>query len=73
MQCWPAWPLAVPDLADPSVLIPTGWDALLDTIDRFVAVGTTKFVILPIVEPASPAAWVQHLEEAAPIVSARQT
>ena len=62
-----------PDLADPSVLIPTGWDALLDTIDRFVAVGTTKFVILPIVEPASPAAWVQHLEEAAPIVSARQT
>jgi hypothetical protein len=28
MQCWPAWPKRRPDLADPSVLIPTGWDAL---------------------------------------------
>lgn len=62
-----------PDLADPSVLIPAGWDALIETIDRFVAVGTSKFVVLPIVEPASPAAWVQHLQEAAPVVLARQT
>jgi len=38
-----------------------------------VAVGTTKFVILPIVEPASPDEWVAHLEEAAPIVLAAQT
>ena len=43
------------------------------TIDKFVAVGTTKFVILPIVEPASPHEWVEHLEFAAPIVLARQT
>lgn len=62
-----------PDLDDPSVLIPAGWDALMATIDRFVAVGTSKFVILPIVEPSGPAEWVQHLEAAAPIVSARQT
>jgi len=62
-----------PDLADPGVLIPTGWDALIDTIDRFVAVGTSKFVVLPIVEPASPHEWVQHLEQAAPILLARQT
>jgi len=62
-----------PDLADPSVLIPTGWDALIATIDRFVAVGTSKFVVLPIVEPRSPGEWLQHLEEAAPIVLARQT
>ena len=62
-----------PDLPDPSVLIPTGWDALIDTIDRFVAVGTSKFVVLPIVEPSSPQDWVRHLEEAAPIVLARQT
>lgn len=62
-----------PDLEDPSVLIPQGWDQLMATIDRFVAVGTTKFVILPIVEPASPAEWVTHLEHAAPIVLARQT
>ena len=62
-----------PDLADPTVLVPQGWDALMATIDKFVAVGTTKFVILPIVEPATPDEWVEHLEEAAPIVLARQT
>ncbi len=62
-----------PDLADPSELVPTGWDQLLATIDRFVAVGTTKFVVLPIVEPATPDEWVAHLEEAAPILLARQT
>ena len=62
-----------PDLDDPTVLVPHGWDALMDTIDRFVAVGTTKFVILPIVEPSTPAEWVEHLEHAAPIVLARQT
>jgi probable F420-dependent oxidoreductase len=62
-----------PDLADPAVLVPHGWDALLDTIDRFVAIGTTKFVVLPITEPSGPDAWVAHLEEAAPILLARQT
>ncbi len=62
-----------PDLADPSALVPNGWDALVDTIDRFVAVGTTKFVVLPIVEPASPTLWVQHLEALAPVVASRQT
>jgi probable F420-dependent oxidoreductase len=62
-----------PDLADPSVLVPQGWDALMANIDRFVAVGTTKFVILPLTEPATPDEWVTHLEEAAPIVLARQT
>lgn len=62
-----------PDLADPRVLVPNGWDALIDLVDRFVAVGTTKFVILPLVEPSSPEAWVEHLEQAAPVVLARQT
>ena len=62
-----------PDLDDPTVLVPRGWDALMNTIDRFVAVGTSKFVILPIVEPSTPAQWVEHLEQAAPIVLARQT
>lgn len=62
-----------PDLADPSVLVPRGWDALLATIDRFVAVGTTKFVVLPLVEPTTPGDWVAHLEAAAPAVLARQT
>lgn len=62
-----------PDLDDPTVLVPRGWDALMATIDRFVAVGTSKFVILPIVEPSTPEDWVDHLEQAAPIVLARQT
>jgi len=62
-----------PDLADPGVLVPRGWDGLMATIDQFVAVGTTKFVILPLAEPGSPEAWVEHLELAAPIVLARQT
>jgi probable F420-dependent oxidoreductase len=62
-----------PDLADPSELVPNGWDQLIATIDRFVAVGTTKFVVLPIVEPSDPDAWVAHLEAAAPILLARQT
>lgn len=62
-----------PDLTDPTQLIPTGWDALLAMIDRFVAVGTTKFVILPIVEPDGPEAWIAHLETAAPVVLPRQT
>jgi probable F420-dependent oxidoreductase len=62
-----------PDLADPGVLVPQGWDALMAMIDQFVAVGTTKFVILPLSEPATPDAWEAHLEEAAPIVLARQT
>jgi probable F420-dependent oxidoreductase len=62
-----------PDLADPTVLVPQSWDALMDTIDRFVAIGTTKFVILPIVEPDGPRAWVEHLRQAAPLVLARQT
>lgn len=62
-----------PDLADPSVLVPTGWEALLATIDAFVAVGTTKFVVLPIVEPPTPEAWVGHLEQAATVLLPRQT
>ncbi len=62
-----------PDLADPAVLVPQGWDALLATVDAFVRVGTTKFVILPLVEPEGPEAWVAHLEEAAPLVLAAQT
>ncbi|HEY7626866.1 MAG TPA: LLM class flavin-dependent oxidoreductase [Ilumatobacteraceae bacterium] len=62
-----------PDVTDPTVLVPRGWEALMATIDRFVSVGTTKFVILPIDEPATPDAWVEHLEHAAPVILSRQT
>jgi hypothetical protein len=34
----------------------------MKTIDAFVDVGTPKFVILPIVEPATPQLWEEHLE-----------
>ena len=52
-----------PDLEDPAGLVPVGWDALIDTVKRFIDVGTTKFVVLPIVEPAD--SWDDHLTAAA--------
>ena len=54
-----------PDLDDPSQLVPSSWSQLVDTIGQFTSVGASKFVVVPLVEPASPAAWVSHLEEAA--------
>lgn len=57
-----------PDLADPSVLIPDGWDGLVARINEFISVGASKFVVLPLVEPKDPAAWIGHLEEAAQVV-----
>lgn len=57
-----------PDLDDPRVLVPTSWDALVDAVKRFVDVGTTKFVVLPIDEPRDTEAWVAHLGELADVV-----
>lgn len=54
-----------PDLEDVSVLVPAGWDALCATISRFVDVGASKFVVIPMAEPASLDAWEDHLAEAA--------
>lgn len=54
-----------PDLDDVGRLVPQGWSALVRTIEEFVAVGFSKFVVLPIVEPPSAAAWVDHLADAA--------
>lgn len=54
-----------PDLDDPSVLVPSGWDALAHTINQFVSVGASKFVVVPFSEPGSVEAWNSHLEEAA--------
>lgn len=54
-----------PDVEDPSQLVPQGWSALQDHIGRFVDVGFSKFVVLPIVEPGSASAWEDHLAEAA--------
>ena len=54
-----------PDLDDVSVLVPSGWDALANTIKQFVSVGASKFVVVPMIEPESVDAWNNHLEEAA--------
>lgn len=54
-----------PDLDDVSVLVPHGWDKLAATIESFIEVGASKFVVIPFVEPGSPALWQDHLAEAA--------
>ncbi len=54
-----------PDLDDITQLVPNSWEALQATIGRFIDVGTTKFVVLPIDEPRDADGWVQHLTEAA--------
>jgi probable F420-dependent oxidoreductase len=54
-----------PDLDDVSELVPTSWDQLIACIKRFVDVGTSKFVVLPVDEPKDADAWITHLGEAA--------
>ena len=54
-----------PDLDDPRRLVPTGWAELSASIQRFVDVGTTKFVVLPVAEPDGVEAWATHLADAA--------
>ncbi|MET0143370.1 MAG: LLM class flavin-dependent oxidoreductase [Ilumatobacteraceae bacterium] len=62
-----------PDLDDPRALVPVGWDAVIDTIKRFVDVGTTKFVVLPVSEPPDGASWDEHLGDAAAALLPHET
>lgn len=62
-----------PDLDDPTTLVPQGWDELVAAIGRFVEVGTTKFVVVPLDEPVGAEAWLAHLEEAAGALLAVET
>jgi probable F420-dependent oxidoreductase len=62
-----------PDLADASELVPTSWDGLAALIRRFIDVGTSKFVVLPLVEPDGADAWVEHLTEAAEVLRPLET
>lgn len=62
-----------PDLDDPSELVPTSWDELTALVQRFVDVGTSKFVVLPIVEPGGVDGWVEHLTEAAAVLRPLET
>jgi probable F420-dependent oxidoreductase len=61
-----------PDV-DPTTIVPTSWDELAASIRRFVDVGTTKFVVLPVDEPATAAAWSAHLAEAADVLRPLET
>lgn len=62
-----------PDLDDPSVLVPGSWEALAAEIRRYVDVGTSKFVVLPIVEPGDAEGWVAHLGELADAILPLET
>ena len=62
-----------PDLDDITVLVPDSWEKLEALVRRFVSVGTSKFVILPLNEPRNAEAWVEHLEQAATVVIPWQT
>lgn len=62
-----------PDLQDITEIVPQSWAQLTDTIGRFTQVGASKFVIIPLGEPGSPAAWIDHLEDAASVVLPLQT
>jgi probable F420-dependent oxidoreductase len=62
-----------PDLDDPSALVPRSWDGLVAQIRRFIDVGTTKFVALPVTEPGGAEAWVAHLAEAAGVLRPLET
>jgi alkanesulfonate monooxygenase SsuD/methylene tetrahydromethanopterin reductase-like flavin-dependent oxidoreductase (luciferase family) len=48
--------------ADPGDVIPAGLDALRTAVERFIGVGVSKFVLVPVVEPDD---WNDHLAEVA--------
>jgi alkanesulfonate monooxygenase SsuD/methylene tetrahydromethanopterin reductase-like flavin-dependent oxidoreductase (luciferase family) len=54
-----------PDIADISTLVPDSWEKLVANIEQFVAVGASKFVVIPSVEPTSVNEWNDHLSQAA--------
>lgn len=62
-----------PDLDDVSQLVPCGWSQLTTAIEKFIDVGFSKFVVIPLQEPASPQAWEAHLVEASSRLLALQT
>lgn len=54
-----------PDLDDVSVLVPSSWHKLSHTVEQFIEVGASKFVVIPFIEPGSVNEWNDHLEDAA--------
>ena len=53
-----------PDLDDPSEIIPTSIPAVRATIEKMVAAGASKFVLLPLSEPSADG-WTAELERIA--------
>jgi probable F420-dependent oxidoreductase len=53
---------------DPTTIVPTSWDGLVESIQRFVDVGASKFVVLPVAEPPTVEGWASHLAEAAEVL-----
>jgi probable F420-dependent oxidoreductase len=47
--------------ADVGAIVPAGLGALRAQLEAFVAAGASKFVVAPLTEPASPAAWDDQL------------
>ncbi|HSS08242.1 MAG TPA: hypothetical protein VLL25_00040, partial [Acidimicrobiales bacterium] len=47
---------------DPHQLVPVGWTQVRASIERFIAAGFSKFVLLPAEEPPN---WADELAEAA--------
>ena len=59
--CWPRSAARRPDV-DPAEVIPVDLAGVQRTVERFVEVGFSKFVLVPVVEPPS---WPGELEELA--------
>ncbi len=59
--------------ADPDDVIPAGVPALAAQIEKFVAVGASKFVVLPIVEPGDTDAVLRELDAIAVTLLPLQT
>ncbi len=62
-----------PDLDSIDEIVPTSWEALQELIGRFVEVDTTKFVVVPTIEPGDAGAWTAHLAEAADALKPLET
>ena len=58
-----------PDL-DPALFAPVGWDALIEVIAAFMAVGVSKFVVRPALPPAD---WPRFVDEFVERMSPLQT
>lgn len=52
---------------DPNDIIPVGWHRLVELINKFIDIGASKFVVIPM-GAHSETDWTAHLEEAASIL-----